>query len=80
MSALGDHPTPKRVKSGHCCLKKHVNRNKCVFATKQRMFGVLAIVEIQNDHNDYKYYNDHDDHDDHGDHDDHVGKDDLEGN
>ena len=24
-------------------LKKHVNRNKCSFATKQRMFGVFAI-------------------------------------
>ena len=26
-------------------LKKSVNRDKCVFATKQRMFGVLAIDE-----------------------------------
>ena len=26
--------------------KKRVNRNKCNFATKQRMIGVLAIVEI----------------------------------
>ena len=48
MSALGD-PPPKRVKSGHLLSeKKHVNRDKCVFATKQRMFGVLAIVEILN--------------------------------
>ena len=27
-------------------LKKRVNRDKCSFATKQRMFGVLAIDEI----------------------------------
>ena len=27
-------------------LKKHVNRDKCSFATKQRMFGVFAIDEI----------------------------------
>ena len=26
--------------------EKRVNRNKCIFATKQRMFGVLAIDEI----------------------------------
>ena len=26
-------------------LKKHVNRDKCSFATKQRMFGVFAIEE-----------------------------------
>ena len=26
--------------------KKRVNRDKCNFATKKRMFGVLAIVEI----------------------------------
>ena len=36
---------PKRAKS-ICCLKKRVNCNKCVFATKQRMFGVLIIAEI----------------------------------
>ena len=35
MSALGDPPPPKRV-----------NHDKRVFATKQRMFGVLAIIEI----------------------------------
>ena len=28
--------------------KKQVNRDKCDFATKQCMFGVLAIVEILN--------------------------------
>merc|ERR1719447_2179552 len=27
-------------------LKKRVNRDKCSFATKQRMFGVFAIDEI----------------------------------
>ena len=27
-------------------LKKRVNRDKCSFATKQRMFGVLAIDQI----------------------------------
>ena len=27
-------------------LKKRVNRDKCIFATKQRMFGVFAIEEI----------------------------------
>ena len=27
-------------------LKKRVNRDKCIFATKQRMFGVFAIDEI----------------------------------
>ena len=27
-------------------LKKHVNRNKCSFATKKRMFGVFAIDKI----------------------------------
>ena len=48
MSALGE-PPPKRVKSGHLLSeKRRVNRDKCVFATKQRMFGVLAIVEILN--------------------------------
>ena len=26
-------------------LKKHVNRNKCSFVPKQRMFGVFAIDE-----------------------------------
>ena len=26
-------------------LKKHLNRDKCSFATKQRMFGVFAIDE-----------------------------------
>ena len=28
------------------CLKKRANCDKCVFATKQRMFGVLAIIQI----------------------------------
>ena len=27
-------------------LKKHVNRDKCSFNTKQRIFGVFAIDEI----------------------------------
>ena len=27
-------------------LKKRINRDKCSFATKQRMFGVFAIDEI----------------------------------
>ena len=27
-------------------LKKRVNRDKCSFATKQRMFGVFTIDEI----------------------------------
>ena len=44
MSALSD-PPPKRIKSGHLLSEK---ARKCVFATKQRMFGVLAIVEILN--------------------------------
>ena len=41
-------PWYKRTgKKGHiCCLKKCINRNKCVFATKQHMFGVLAIIKI----------------------------------
>ena len=48
MSALGDPPL-KQVKSGHLLSgKKRVNRDKYDFATKQRMFGVLAIVEILN--------------------------------
>ena len=29
-----------------CCLKKSVYRDKCVFATKERMFRVLGIIEI----------------------------------
>ena len=33
-------------KMGILPLKKRVNRNKCNFATKQRMFGVFAIDEI----------------------------------
>ena len=40
-------PPPKRVKRGHFLSeKKSINRDKCVFATKQPMFKVLAIVEI----------------------------------
>ena len=31
---------------GILLLKKRVNRDKCSFATKQRMFGVFAIDEI----------------------------------
>ena len=33
-------------KNGNIIPKKRVNRDKCNFATKQRMFGVFAIVEI----------------------------------
>ena len=40
----------KNVVIAHFCkilpLKKRVNRDKCSFATKQRMFGVFAIDEI----------------------------------
>ena len=43
MSALGN-PLPKRVKNRHLLSKKRINREKYVFATTQRMFGVLAIV------------------------------------
>ena len=35
-------------KDGNTIPKKRVNRDKCDFATKQRMFEVLAIVEILN--------------------------------
>ena len=50
MSALG-HPLPKWVKSGHLLSGKAGKyRDKCVFATKQHMFGVLTIVEILNYH------------------------------
>ena len=31
-------------------VKKRVNRDKCVFATKHRMFGILAIIEILHYH------------------------------
>ena len=31
---------------GILLLKKHINRDKCSFLTKQRMFGVFAIDEI----------------------------------
>ena len=33
-------------KDGNIIPKKRVNRAKCNFTTKQRMFGVFAIVEI----------------------------------
>ena len=33
-------------KDGNIPVKKRVNRDKCSFATKQRMFGVFAIDEI----------------------------------
>ena len=44
MCPLVDPPPPKRVKSGHLFAKCY----KCVFTTKQRMFGdpVLAITKI----------------------------------
>ena len=32
-------------KDGNITPEKHVNRDKCSFATKQRMFGVFAIDE-----------------------------------
>ena len=40
------HDKTAYVWMGILPLKKRVNRNKCSFATKQRMFGVLAIDEI----------------------------------
>ena len=45
---FGRPPPPKRVKSRHLLSEKSVNRDKYDFATKQRMFGVMAIVEILN--------------------------------
>ena len=33
-------------KDGNIIPKKRANRDKCDFATKQRMFGVFAIDEI----------------------------------
>ena len=32
--------------NGNIIPKKRVNRDKCGFATKQRMFGAFAIFEI----------------------------------
>ena len=40
------HKKNGKKKQKICCLKKCVNRDKCVFASKQRMFGVLAPIEI----------------------------------
>ena len=40
------HDKTAYVWMGILPLKKCVNRNKCSFATKQRMFGVFAIDEI----------------------------------
>ena len=39
-------PPPTGKKGTFVVWKKSVNRDKCVFATKQRMFRGLAIVEI----------------------------------
>ena len=49
-SALGlhPHPPPKRVKAEIAVWKMRVNCDKCGFATRQRMSGVLVIVEIHN--------------------------------
>ena len=45
LSPFGDPPPPKQAKRGTFVVwKKSVSRNKCVFATKQRMFRVLAIT------------------------------------
>ena len=44
--SFGRPPLLNGQKGDICCLKKRVNRDKCIFATKQRMFGVLAIIEI----------------------------------
>ena len=40
------HDKTAYVWMGMLPLKKRVNRDKCSFATKQRMFGVFAIDEI----------------------------------
>ena len=40
------HDKTAYVWMGILPLKKRVNRDKCSFATKQRMFGVFAIDEI----------------------------------
>ena len=40
------HDKTAYVWMGILPLKKRVNRDKCSFATKQRMFGVFAINEI----------------------------------
>ena len=39
------HDKTAYVWMGILPLKKRVNRDKCSFATKQRMFGVFAIEE-----------------------------------
>ena len=47
LSPFGDPSPPKWAKRGHLLSeKKSINRDKCVFATKERMFRVLAIIEI----------------------------------
>ena len=40
------HDKTAYVWMGILPLKRHVNRDKCSFETKQRMFGVFAIDEI----------------------------------